>query len=273
MTQTFVDIRGRSALTPVQRALFASQQRDPRSPMQNMVLMAHIAGPVDPDRLTAAFATVVAASDVLRTQIGTAANGETTVRISHEPAITEVVELPRANAHTWAQTRSREMLPLSRRAYDSALLVHDDDTVSWYLALHHCVTDAFSSALVFRLAAAAYNGDSVEIPSYYAWEGLSDRGPAHERAVLHWAARSPAPRIGHLYERQQTQTASSIRVEVPVDDELAAALDELTAGRFRSMSSDLSWTVTLLCATAVHLHRITGRNCHYGQHAMHAPGK
>ena len=258
MTQTFVDIRGRSALTPVQRALFASQQRDPRSPMQNMVLMAHIAGPVDPDRLTDAFATVVAASDVLRTQIGTAANGETTVRISHEPAITEVIELPRASAPAWAQARAREMLPLSRRAYDSALLVHDDDTVSWYLALHHCVTDAFSSALVFRLTAAAYNGDSVEIPPYYAWDGLSDRGPAHERAVLHWAARSPAPRIGHLYERQQTQTASSSRVEVPVGDELAAALDELTAGRFRSMSSDLSWTVTLLCATAVHLHRITG---------------
>ena len=258
MTETSVDVRGRTSLTPVQRALFASQQRDPGSPMQNMVLMAHISGAIDAHRLADAFAVVVDASDVLRSQITTGANGETTVRISHERALTEVIDLPRTQAQAWAQRRAREVLPLSRRAYDSAVLVHDDDTVSWYLALHHCVTDAFSSARVFQLTADAYAGESVEIPPYYSWEGLTDRGAAHERAMLHWAVRPPAPRIGQLYERQQPPTSSSTRVPVPVDHELAAALDALTLGRFRSMSTDLSWTTILLCTTAVQLHRISG---------------
>jgi hypothetical protein len=150
------------------------------------------------------------------------------------------------------------VLPLGRRAYDSALLVHDDDTVSWYLGLHHCVTDAFSSALVLQLTATAYDGGVVDVAPYYSWDGLTDRGQAHERAVDHWTRRAGAPRVGQLYDRQSALTSSSSRVPVPVDDELATGLDALIDGRFRSMSTDLSWTVSLLCATAVHVHRVTG---------------
>ena len=38
---------------------------------------------------------------------------------------------------------------------------HGDGTVSWYLALHHTITDATSSSLVFEATAAAYRESRV----------------------------------------------------------------------------------------------------------------
>ena len=78
MSQQTVSLGRRYTLSPTQRALYASQQRHPRSPLQNMVRLTHIAGPIDPDRLASAFAAVVASSDALRTRLSTAA-GETVV--------------------------------------------------------------------------------------------------------------------------------------------------------------------------------------------------
>ena len=122
MTATPVTIGHRRSLTPIQRALFASQQRDPRSPMQNMVHLCHIESQIDPDRLAASFASVVAASDVLRTQITTNADGETTVRLSNEPATTEVVSVPRDDAHAWARRRARHAIAIGRQAYALSLI-------------------------------------------------------------------------------------------------------------------------------------------------------
>ncbi len=53
----------------MQRQLWASQRRNPESPHQNTALLSTIEGSVDFTRLAAAFAQVVATSDVLRTRI------------------------------------------------------------------------------------------------------------------------------------------------------------------------------------------------------------
>lgn len=253
-----VSLRSRWALSPTQRALYASQQRHPRSPLQNMVRLTHIAGPIDPHRFASAFAAVVASSDALRTRVSTEA-GETIVSLSDTPATTDIIELPLADAGRWASMRAAEVLAMAHRAYDSALLVHEDGTVSWYLAMHHCITDAGASSLIFARTADAYEGRDIEPSSYYEWARTTSRGgQAVDAARAHWAEREPIARVGHLYERNRAASPDSSRVAVDISDDVASAIADRLTTDFRSFSLDIAWTTTLLTCTAAYLHRITG---------------
>ncbi len=258
MSRQTVSLGRRYTLSPAQRALYASQQRHPRAPLQNMVRLTHIAGPIDPERLAAAFAAVVRSSDALRTQLSTEA-GETIVMIDGRPGSTDIIELPQAEASAWAAARASVVLSMSDRSYDSAILVHEDETVSWYLAMHHCITDAGAASLIFGRTAEAYEGRDVEPSSYYDWARTAAAGgPAFDAARKHWAEREALPRIGHLYERNLPTLPASSRVVVDIDDAVATALAERLESDFRSFSLDLAWTTSLLTCTAAYLHRITG---------------
>ncbi|MEM9463903.1 MAG: AMP-binding protein [Actinomycetota bacterium] len=254
-----VTLRSRRELSPIQRALYASQQRDPHAPVLTMARLAHIDGPVDGDRLRTAFAAVVAASDALRTRIAPDDDGVTTVTLSAEPAPTAEIELARADAETWAAARARAVIPIAERAHDSVLLRHEDGTASWYLGLHHCVTDATGWGLVFTAVAAAYEGTAPDIDSYYAWarpDGESDRH--RSPATAHWLERQPAPRIGHLYERNRPVTTDSVRRQVDLADGLDDRIDRALTGPYRLLTPDLSWAALLTTVTAAYLHRVTG---------------
>ena len=156
-----VTLRPRRTLSPIQRALYAAQQRDPHSPVFTMARLAHIDGAVDVERLADAFATVVASSDTLRSRIAPDEHGATAVTLDDAPATTEVLEVPRADADRWARARAGEVIPIATRAHDSVVLRHEDGTVSWYLGLHHCVTDATAWELLFRAVERVYAGGDV----------------------------------------------------------------------------------------------------------------
>ncbi|MEQ8842791.1 MAG: amino acid adenylation domain-containing protein [Acidimicrobiales bacterium] len=259
MTETHIAMPSRHSLSPIQRALYASQQRDPRSPMQNMASVVHIDGPVDHDRLAAAFAQVVAAHDVLRTRVIASGAEATSVQLSAEPASTETMDLPRDDVGEWAARRIADVIDVAERVFDSVLLRHEDDSTTWYLALHHCVTDAAASTQIFRETAEAYVGHSPTPDSYYDWvRRLSRPDERIARARSHWSERRLAPRFGHLYARNRPPTASSTRVPVEFDADFRRSLEAHLSGRFRLLTPDLAWTALLLTATAALLHRITG---------------
>ena len=93
---------------------------------------------------------------------------------------TEIVALARADARAWAEARAQRPIDITQSGFDSAILCHEDGTVSWYLALHHTITDATSSALVFAATAAAYFGAEPQL----------DRTTAGRRIWPNAAARS-----------------------------------------------------------------------------------
>lgn len=250
-----VELRRGIRPTPMQRALLASQFQNPSAPLQNTVHLSHLNGPIDVVRLTGAFERVVRSADVLRSRFV----GDEIVLIPlDELPGTTVETVDRTDAHAWATMRAAEPIDLARCAYDSVILQHDDDTSSWYLALHHAVTDATSSMLVFDATAQAYEGAEVELESYYSWWNSLGDSERTERARRYWSDRSAAPLTGRLYQPVLRPAPTSVRHSVEVDAELREVIERRLDGDLGTISADLGWTTLLMTVAAVFLHRLTG---------------
>ncbi len=236
----------------MQRQLWASQRRTPSSPHQNTALLSTIAGPIDPDRLAAAFASVAAASDVLRTRI----HGEA-ASIDPDPVVTEQLVMRRRETSEWARRRAAEPLDMTTGGIDSVIISHPDGTSSWYLNLHHVITDATASAAVFETTARVYGGEPMEVPSYYRWAAELDAAEDRrtERSRAYWDDREPMPRAARLYEPVDDPSPLSTRSTVALP---AADLSSRLAADYASLSEDLAWTGFLTTAAALYLHRVTG---------------
>ncbi len=260
------------ALSPMQRGLLASQLKHPDAPVQNMPLLSHLADAIDARRLAEAFDSVVAASDALRTTVDRRSGAVTLIDADHLPP-TAIVRLPKAEVEAWARARGRAPLDVSVCGYDSAIAVHEDETASWYLDLHHVITDATSSALVFEATAAAYfgelpgpsaNGDDRAERSYYGWArklAANLARPADrqtERAIDHWERRAPAPRVGRLYRAIDHPTPTAERIPLDLRSDLLGQTTARLAGDYRMLTEDLAWSTLLVTATALYCHRLTG---------------
>ncbi|MDX1784497.1 MAG: amino acid adenylation domain-containing protein [Roseovarius sp.] len=247
-------------LSAMQRVLWASQTRHPDAPVQNMALLAHLDGAIDSDRFVRAFGTVVQTSDALRTRM-TPAGGAAAVVLADPPRPAEVIPLARGKVAEWARRRSARPLDMGVCGYDSVLLRHEDDTASWYLNIHHTLTDAASSALVFEATAAAYGGDGAlgEV-SYHDWVAALPRAPDPmvQRALQHWRKRVPAPRPGGFYPASDLPTPCASQVAVPLSDEIRDLVEVREKGVYALPFGNLSHTVLLTAALALLIHRVSG---------------
>ena len=250
---------GRMGLTAMQRSLWASQRLNPTSPLQNMAHLTHIDGSVDPDAVAEAFAAVVEFADVLNTRI-IEHGGVPLVSLDAAAAETDVVSVSRSEAEAWATARAAVPIDMSVKGHDSAVLVHEDGTCSWYLALHHTVTDATGAAMVFDATSAAYEGTMPEFGQYYEWaERLADEpNRRRERAEKHWANREPAPQIDSLYRHETTPTPDCIRLDAALGADLLESASARFDAEYRMLSPELAWSTALCTAAAVHVHRVTG---------------
>ncbi|MEM7275052.1 MAG: AMP-binding protein, partial [Actinomycetota bacterium] len=259
-------------LSPMQRSLWVSQRNHPDAPVQNMPLLSRIHGTVDAELLARSFAAVVEASDVLRTRL-TGHGAEVALVPAAEAPASAIVAVDPAEVEAWARARGAAPLDLTVAGYDSAIATHPDGTASWYLNLHHVVTDATSSAMVFRATADVYfaalaNGGRVSRPElgadYYAWSRalgrrLDDGGdPRADRALRFWKDRPPAPRIGRLYTSVEQPTPDAARLPLPLGPQLLADIEDRLRNDYRMLTDDLAWSTLLVTATALYLHRVGG---------------
>ncbi len=263
-----VELSSRHRLSPMQRALWTSQRLDLTSPVQNMALLSRFDGPIDAGRLAQAFTQAVDAYDVLRTRIvGSSTDGEAISLLPrseiHADLLSDIIDIEPAELARLVDERCRTPLDLAERAFDSLIARHADGTCSWYLNLHHVVTDATSSALVFAATAEAYSGRTLEPVSYYRWAAtLDESAPSKrvERATQHWARRDPAPKLGQLYKPSSASSLSSqaTRLDVEFPTSITKAAAERLDDDFKMLSTDLGWSVLLTTALAVYLHRTSG---------------
>lgn len=253
-------------LSPMQRALLASQLANPDHPSQNTALLSHLEGEIDATRLADAFASVVAANDVLRTRLGGAGTDAfDAVDLFDPEAIpaTEIIEADRSDFEATSRLRAARTIDLTVCPWDSVIARHPDGTASWYLNLHHVVTDATSSAMVFQATASVYHGlEPASSGSYYEWTNRLSRsieepdGPT-AKAIDHWRDRDPAPRIGRLYRAPDRPDPSAHRLPLDLGD-LASRAEASLNGDLRMLTEHLGWSTLLVTATALWAHRLTG---------------
>ncbi|MDH3295072.1 MAG: AMP-binding protein, partial [Acidimicrobiia bacterium] len=266
----------------MQRALWTSQRLSPDEPVQNTALLSRIRGPMDPERLAAAFSRVVTDHDVLRSRIVRRPDGDRVQLFDAGSGqrLSEIITTSPEELEILARGRCRTVLDMGRQGFDSLIAAHADGTCSWYLNLHHTITDATSSALVFAATAEAYfeieqgsnrshgAGGVAAKPSYYHWASErfgADSAPdrATLRARQHWAKRPTAPPIDRLYRTADQADdgegpATASRLTLDVGRDLAAAIERRLQSDYGMLSADLAWTVLLVSALTIHLHRLSG---------------
>ncbi len=241
----------------MQRPLWVSQRRHPAAPVQNMALVTRFGVGVDAPALAEAFVRVVDESDVLRTRI-VDERGTPVVHLLRDAAPPEVIDLAEHELDRWCHVRAAQPIDVSIRCYDSVVLRHETGAVSWYLALHHTVTDATSSALVLEATAQSYvTGEAPAIPSYYDWAtAVTTGGVRLERANAAWRERRRANGVGRLYERVRTPGPGAQRVDLSLPADLRALAEHRLATDYAMVSADLGWTALLVSLAAVFLHRV-----------------
>ncbi len=264
--------RGRT-LSPMQRALWASQLNHPDAPVQNMARLTQIHGPIDAVRLARAFQSVVAASDVLRTRVS-GSGAEVTLIPTDQLPESEIIAIPADEVMAWAEQRATNTVDLSVAGYDSAIATHPDGTATWFLNMHHVITDAKSSSLVLQATAEAYfePSDGAEDASaavdpalsYYSWakELATTLEKAEKkqtkRAIAHWRDRKSAEKVGRLYSSNDTTTPTASKIPLALGQPQLAQIEERLGSDYRMLTDDLAWSALLTTAMALYLHRVGG---------------
>lgn len=255
----------RRGLSPLQQKIWASGRLAPTAPMSNMATASRLSGAIDPERLIAAFDDVVRKSDVLRTVVDDRVGGAPQARVlRRHPESMTVINLDSADIDDWCARRIAQPLDLASCAYDSVLIRHDADDWTWWLDLHHIVTDAWSSMLVFGLVADAYDRlgeQSDEAPAPAPDDGLESfydhiaTRPELSDAALDDSdqAAEASTRALTPYGPPGTTTTSVTHRDITVPADLADV-----PGRYRTFSSELTTVALTSAAMAATLHRLDG---------------
>ncbi len=240
----------------MQRSLWASQAKLPLSPHQNMALLWHIEAALDPRRLATAFEHVVAASDALRTTIVTE-QGHALAQLRSDCGSTELLTMSRPDALEWVQARAAIAMNPAESLFDSVVIDHEDGTVSWFLNLHHAITDATASATVFAATAQAYAGAELDLESYYDWPIPKLICPARSRR-----------KSSGTHARWRPASAASmdppgLGAPRPIGSPSTSISFEIKSRHYSAVDSprsamDMAWTSFLLTATAAFIHRTSG---------------
>ena len=253
-------------LTNVQRQIWASQRLAPDSPLANMGKVHRISGVVDPERFVRAVDAVVRSSDALRTVIVDRPGREPRARVLYEPPqTTEVIELPEAGLDAWCADRIARPVDARACSYDSVLLRHGDESWTWWLDLHHVVTDGWASSLVFDAVRNAYTGVGPDATgdggadgemggegssSFYDY--VASETPSGEAAGAAWTAPEGVPIAP--YGPRGPRTSSVGRHELPGAASLLAPHPA-----YRAFGPSMAALGLLAVATAVTLSRLDGR--------------
>ena len=249
-------VERRYELTRLQAEVWTSQRLYPDTPVANMATAHRISGPIEPTRFVEAFDTVVRASDALRTIIGesSARPAESIAHVlASPPRRTVVRDIDAADVAAWCAERIAHPIDATSCCYDSVLLRHADDDWTWWLDLHHLVTDATSQSLVHRQTSLAYEGAELATSSF---ADVAIDQPTSSAGVV--AGESPAP-LRPFGVRRPVTTASTRRA-MSVDDIEPAELAAVASATYPSISPDLSLAAVLAAGLACTMQRLDGRS-------------
>jgi len=162
-------------LSNSQRLIYTGQRLAPDSALYNMVLCFRIRGPLDADRFVAAFETLLRSNAVLRGVVREPADDHSggqpveqqggprwyTLPLAAASAVdataqVEVLQLDSAATTDWVQQQRQRRFDLGHSLYHCALIDHGDQQWTWYLNLHHLITDGMATELIFQRMSALY---------------------------------------------------------------------------------------------------------------------
>lgn len=242
-------------LSPLQEGLLFHALRDGAADVYTLTARFELSGPVDPDRLGAAFATVLQRHPNL---------GAT---FHYEQFDQPVQVIPRAPRVAWRVADLRDRSPaeaaegaleLEARAgaetFDiaeppllRALLIRVTDTAHrLVLTAHHLLADGWSVPIVLREMLALHHGEQLPEPGYYgtylAW--IAARGS--DAAIRHWGEYLDGLSAPSLVGAPGPRSAA-VGLNVPLAEETAVALESFGRSHGLTMNTLLqgAWALVL----------------------------
>ena len=249
--------KARLPLGRVQEQVWTSSRLFPDDPVANTPSLSVFETQIDAQRFLASFDQIAMESEILRSVL----RDHQVLVLDTPPAACEVVTLDAGDLDDWARDRAARPLDASSSCFDS-VLVQMGATSAWFLNLHHAITDAWSTSLLYRAVGNAYAGFTNEplVPFDRELTRVQQRSGSEtwKRASAHWAN---APVLDHKptpYYSVRGQTTESRRFPVPLEAHNWQTLERLLDSQWRSLTTDISRTCALATALGVLFHRLDG---------------
>lgn len=236
-------------LTRFQKGLIVAGHASTGDPQNNMPLLVEFAGAIDHDRLRAAFAQVVKKHTALRTRIHDRDTAEV-IPAAEFPVETDIIPLAKADLQAWVKTASARPFDLTKRAFKSTLLDHGDAGFSWFLNMHHAVTDGRSAVLMVTETAKAYADGVLEGSDLYAVTPKPPSAPMTFDTVT---------RTGPLYFPTSLGGTHATQLSFCLSSDEQDLLNTAAKGGLSVFSPDLSLLVLHATALCVWIGKLTGK--------------
>ncbi len=264
------DVERRSNLTRSQYLIWSGQRLEPGSPLYNMVFAFRMEGRLDADRFVAAWRSVAACTESLRTII-TEADGVPRQDVLDAVPSLDVLDFtgendPAAAGESWIDVRRARLFSMDESLTDTALLRVGESSWIWYFNQHHIVTDAASVALLFDSVRRAYETGSVPEAGGAGFSFMSravrereQRGSERHAALrAYWAdtAGVPLDPIAPYGRVARGRGGRTERVRRRLSRSQTAGLARLAeAPAFRAISKDLGLANVLYTLVAAFVAR------------------
>ncbi|HWQ42482.1 MAG TPA: amino acid adenylation domain-containing protein [Desulfosporosinus sp.] len=257
------------ALSGAQSGIWFAQQLEPENPIYNTGEYIEIKGTLDPEYFEGALRQAVKEAESLHVQFGENVNGPWQV-IRSAPDFplyfidVSTEENPRQAAETWMKDDLSH--PIDLRVdplFCQALFKVAANRSFWYQRIHHIVMDGFGFSLIAQRVASiytalikkrSYDEGAFKPLSLVLEEDSSYRSSEkfeHDRQF--WLERfADQPEVISLANRVPRTSKSVLRQTANLSPSSTHSL-QTTAQNFKG-----SWYETIIAATAVYVHRLTG---------------
>ncbi|GGZ71027.1 non-ribosomal peptide synthetase [Algibacter mikhailovii] len=231
-------------LTKSQTSLWLVDKLNPNEPINNVPYAFYIDGTLEPSVFRKAFQELIDTTDVLRTVIieedGTPQQLIKDV-FPFRLQYFEFSDISSSNVDNWLQERSERIFDKSEQLFDSVLIKLSPDRFIWYLNLHHIITDASSTVILFDKLSEIYgclidNTSTQNIPSY-AYKNFIDfeieERIENKNVINYWNSEADKyiekPKL-YGEKTKQEPTTKSNRVELELSrsefNELKAVINQ-----------------------------------------------
>lgn len=262
-------------LTQSQLSLWAGQKLNPKAPLYNMAHSFDIQGALDTQAFRGVFQELIQRAEALRTvfhEIDDVPFQRILPSLEYDLKILDFSAKNESEIQNWMQERSQVNFDLKAILFDAVLIQINPQRHIWFLNIHHLVTDATASTILYNIQAELYQAirtkelSSVkETPKYQDFLDFEAKQKHLDLSTPlndHWSTKiSKLGKSPKLYgNKNLAATTKADRVSFKLGLERSQKLRVLAKkSEIRSWTQDLTLFNLFSTTLFSFIHRISGQ--------------
>lgn len=262
-------------LTQSQLSIWMGQKLNPHAPLYNMAHTFQLFGDIHVSNFKKAFDALLQQVDALRCvflEENDLPYQYIKSSLSYEMGFLDLTSYSKLEIQNKLQVRTQKIFDLSTCVFDTIIIKADNNHYIWFLNIHHIVTDATTSTILFKLMGDFYKdicelgeANIKHIPqfeSFIKFEADKRVNPKNEDVIAYWKEKiSPLKDLPELYgNKNKGSTTKACRIAVPLGKERSAKLLEIIQRPdVRSWTKDLTLFNIISSILFIYIYRISGQ--------------